>query len=277
MTPGTQRFAAVFARLRRRGRKALIPFVQGGDPDLDTTRRALLALQDAGADVLEVGIPFSDPLADGPTIQRASTRALARGTTPQSVLALVASLKRQLHAPVVVLSYWNPIQRYGDDHGQGIGSRNFLQAAARAGVAGLVIPDLPLEEAQAFRTEASRAGIATILLAAPTSAGARLRQIARQARGFIYYVSVTGTTGVRRRLTSEWEHGVNQLKLVTTTPICVGFGISTPRQAARVARIADGVIIGSALVAALEAPGLRSPEARARRAGKFLRPFRWAI
>jgi tryptophan synthase alpha chain len=242
---------ATFERLRRSRHKALIPFIMGGEPHLRTTSQLLLALEDAGADLIEVGIPFSDPLADGPIIQAASARALARGATPAGVLRAIAAVHRRLRAPVVCLSYWNPVVQFGD-HGRASSPTAFLRAARDAGVSGLIVPDLPVEEGATLQQAAVREGVASIFLAAPTSPPERLRAIARASRGFIYYVSVTGTTGVRRTLPPGLVQGVRQLKLLTTKPVCVGFGISTPAQAVAVARIADGVIVGSALLKAIE-------------------------
>ena len=260
------RLRATFDRLRRSGRKALIPFLMGGDPDLETTARLIRVLADAGADIVEIGVPFSDPLADGPVIQRASSRALARGATPRDVLDMVRSVSSDVSAPVVLLSYWNPIVQYP----------GFVDRARRAGVSGVVVPDLPPEEANGFRHSAKSAGVATIFLASPTSSPDRLRRIARASEGFIYYVSLTGTTGVRDRLSSDWLHGVRQLKLITTKPVCVGFGISTPAQASAVARAADGVIIGSALLKTLE-PFRHRRAALVRRASVMIRQFRKAV
>jgi tryptophan synthase alpha chain len=241
--------------LSRNGRKALIPFIMAGDPDLMTTEALLPALAEAGADLIEIGIPFSDPLADGPVIQRAASRALAAGTTPQAVLARLSPIAHRIEVPLVLLTYWNPVMQYGrrgSAPANGATGHTFAAAAAEAGVSGVIIPDLPPEEAEGFCAAARQHGLATIFLAAPTSPPARLRRIARSSEGFIYYVSLTGTTGVRDRLPSEWLSGVRQLKRITTKPICVGFGISTPAHAAQVARIADGVIVGSALVKRLE-------------------------
>ncbi len=262
-----ERIRDAFNRLRRSRRKALIPFVMGGDPDVRTTERLLGALQDAGADLIEVGIPFSDPLADGPIIQRASSRALAHGVTPPAILRAIARASRRVRVPVVLLSYWNPIAR---------NPRAFVRAAAQAGVSGIVVPDLPPEEAGLFRQAAKLAGIAPIFLAAPTSPASRLRRIVRASEGFIYYVSVTGTTGVRAHLSSELAHHVRQLKLLTTKPICVGFGISTPAQAGEVARLADGVIVGSALIRAME-PHLNSRAQLIRAAQTVVRRLRRAV
>jgi len=248
----------------------------GGDPDLETTRELILAVAEAGADLIEVGIPFSDPLADGPIIQRASSRSLERGTTPNALLETVAKVSRRINVPVVLLSYWNPILQYGNGRLKRIDPTRFVRDAKRCGACGVIVPDLPPEEGQAFRRIAEQAGIATVFLAAPTSPPQRLRQIAQASSGFIYYVSVTGTTGVRERLPREWLHGVRQLKLITTTPICVGFGISTPSQAETIARVADGVIVGSALLRAME-PYLRQKHRMVREAFAFVNRFRNAV
>ena len=263
-----------FQRLRQSGRKALIPFIMGGDPDLRATGPLLLALQDAGADVIEVGIPFSDPLADGPVIQAASARALSRGATPQRVLAAVASVRARLRVPVVALTYWNPVLQFSDGGTPG-SVRAFARVVRASGLSGVIVPDLPVEESGALRQAAAAERLCAILLAAPTSGPARLRMIARASQGFIYYVSVTGTTGVRRQLPASLVQGVRQLKLLTTKPVCVGFGISTPAQAAAVARVADGVIVGSALIQAMD--GARSRSAVLRRAAGFVARLRRAV
>jgi tryptophan synthase alpha chain len=267
-----ERIRTVFDRLRRQHRKALIPFIMGGDPSVATTPQLLLALQDAGADLIEVGIPFSDPLADGPVIQAASGRALTSGANPPQVLAAIASVRARLRVPVVCLTYWNPVVQFGRN---GSSPDAFARAAADSGVSGLIVPDLPTEEGQTLRQAAGRQRLATIFLAAPTSPPDRLRTIARASEGFIYYVSVTGTTGIRRQLPATLVHGVRQLRLLTTKPVCVGFGISTPAQAATVARLADGVIIGSALIRAMECAAGR--RALLRTATSFIRRFRRVI
>ncbi len=299
-----QRISAAFDRLRREGRKALIPFIVGGDPTRSMTESLLLTLEDAGADLIEVGIPFSDPLADGPTIQAAAARALAHGTTPETVLDAVAAVRQRLTVPVVGLSYWNPIAQFsvnglarGAKHAQhrrapvdmsasahqqqpADGSyvdevprvSDFLRRAHESGLSGLIIPDLPIEESRTLRQLALREQIASIFLAAPTSSAKRLRAVAQASQGFIYYVSVTGTTGVRRELPPQFVRGVRQLQRLTTKPICVGFGISTPAQVTAVAKVADGVIIGSALIRAVAEGTNRA--AKLRRAGTFLRQLR---
>jgi len=267
---------AVFERLRRSRRKALMPFIMGGDPDLPTTGKLLRVLAEHGADLIEVGVPFSDPLADGPTIQRASSRALARGTTPEAVLECIRRAAARVPAPILLLSYWNPIVQYGTGRSHAADPTPFLRDARAAGVCGVIVPDLPVEEGEGFRASALRAGVDPIFLAAPTSPPERLRRIARCSEGLIYYVSVTGTTGARRRLSHEWLDGVRQLKLITTKPVCVGFGISTPSQAASVARAADGVIVGSALIRTME-PHLRRPRALLKSASAFVRRLRRAV
>ena len=260
---------ATFERLRRAHRAALIPFVMGGDPSLALTGPLLIALEDAGADVIEVGIPFSDPLADGPVIQAASARALAHGATPRRILGAIAAIRPRLRVPLVCLTYWNPVLQFG------AGPAAFVRAVHQSGFSGIIVPDLPVEEGAPLRQAASREGLATIFLAAPTSPPDRLRAIAKASEGFIYYVSVTGTTGVRRILPPELFHGVRQLKLLTTKPVCVGFGISTPSQAALVARVADGVIVGSALVRAIA--GMRGRDSIVRAAASIVRRLRHAV
>jgi tryptophan synthase alpha chain len=264
---------ATFERLRRARRKALIPFIIGGDPSLAATGPLLLALQEAGADVIEVGIPFSDPLADGPVIQAGVARALARGATPARVLDAVAAVRPRLRVPVVALTYWNPVAQFSGGT-PATGVRAFVRRAGACGVSGVIVPDLPVEEGRLL-CEAAPPDFATIFLAAPTSPPARLRLIARASTGFIYYVSVTGTTGVQQALPPALVEGVRQLRLLTTKPICVGFGISTPAQAAGVARVADGVIVGSALVR--ELAGARSRKDLLRRAGALVRRLRRAV
>ncbi len=269
------RIRDTFKRLRRARQSALIPFIMGGDPDCATTAALLIALQEAGADLIEVGIPFSDPLADGPVIQASTARALARGATPERVLRAIASVRHRLSIPVLCLSYWNPIVQF---HAKGAAPTPelFLKRAAASGVSGLIVPDLPVEEGAALRVLAARQGIDTVFLAAPTSPPERLRAIARASEGFIYYVSVAGTTGVRHTLPEALAHGVRQLRLLTTKPICVGFGISTPGQAAAVAKMADGVIIGSALIRAIQsARGGRA--AQVHRARSFIKQLRQVL
>ncbi|MBI4354874.1 MAG: tryptophan synthase subunit alpha [Candidatus Omnitrophica bacterium] len=266
---------AVFRQLRREQRKAFIPFVMAGDPSLAQTASLVDALVESGADVVELGVPFSDPLADGPTIQRAAQRALRHQVSLADVLGLVRRLRRRHAVPLVLLTYYNPVYRFGEGAGRGAqGPRRFLIAARVAGVDGVIIPDLPAEEARSLVAEARRQRVAAILLAAPTSSPARLTRIVRMSRGFIYFVSLTGTTGARRHLPVELEAQVRRLRRMTRTPVCVGFGIAAPQEARRVARVADGVIVGSALVRVIERHrGRRLKQA----VGRFARQLRRAI
>ncbi len=237
------RIDSLFSRLRRKKRKALIAYVTAGFPSLKILPRLVAALAEEGADLVEIGIPFSDPLADGPTIQAASSEALRRGVTVDQVFEQVRRIRKRANGlPVVFMTYYNPVFHYG--------IRAFCRKAALCGVDGLIVPDLPPEESQDLSREARKAGIALIFLASPTSSPGRLRKIAQVSRGFIYCVSLTGVTGARDSLTVNFKI-VEQLKRITKMPICVGFGISTAGQAAGYARRADGVIIGSALINAM--------------------------
>ena len=233
-----------FHELRARKEKALIPFITAGDPDLATTQELVWAFEKAGADILELGVPFSDPLADGTTIQRASQRALEHGSTLTAVITLVERIRDRSQVPVVLMSYVNPILR--------MGAQEFATRAGNAGVDGVVIPDLPPEEAQELPSFCEAAGVHTIFLAAPTSTDARLRHIVEASRGYIYYVSLKGVTGARDTLEAGLESSLTRLRRLTDKPIAVGFGIGTPAQASAVARLADGVIVGSAIVECIE-------------------------
>jgi tryptophan synthase alpha chain len=237
-----------------------MPFLMAGDPSLADTRATLLALQAAGADLIELGIPYSDPLADGPVIQAAAGRALAAGTTPGAVLEMVASLKTELTLPVVLFTYSNPLLNRGME--------TFCRDAAAAGAAGLVVPDLPLEEAETLSPIATAHGLDLVLLVAPTTPVERMARIHGASRGFTYLVSVTGVTGMRSSLETRVEPLVQQLKAQGSTPVAVGFGISGPEQARQVRQWgADGAIVGSALVkqmAAAHAAGTDVAEAAAR-------------
>ncbi|MFM7675949.1 MAG: tryptophan synthase subunit alpha [Synechococcus sp.] len=230
-----------FALLAQERRCALMPFLMAGDPDLATTRAALLALQHNGADLIELGIPYSDPLADGPVIQAAASRALAAGTTPARVLELLAGLRGELTIPVVLFTYSNPLLNRGME--------TFCREAAAAGAAGLVVPDLPLEEAEKLSSIAAAEGLDLVLLVAPTTPPERMARIHAASRGFTYLVSVTGVTGVRSNLEGRVEPLVQRLQAQGGSPVAVGFGISGPEQARQVRTWgADGAIVGSALV-----------------------------
>jgi tryptophan synthase alpha chain len=247
MSRPVSRIDALFADLRARGRKALMPYVTAGDPSLDLTGKLVLELARRGADVIELGVPFSDPLADGPTIQRASQRALAARTTLRGILSLVRDLRARTEIPLVLMTYYNPIHAYTEE--------SFLAHAREVGVDGVIVPDLPPDEGGAFLDRAAKAGIDAILLVAPTSPDARIRMIAERSRGFLYYVSLTGVTGSRDRLAADLSERLARIRALTPKPIAVGFGISTPDQAAKVAPLADGVIVGSALIDQWERAG----------------------
>ncbi|MEA5576755.1 tryptophan synthase subunit alpha [Anabaena sp. UHCC 0451] len=235
-----------FETLRRNQECALIPFITAGDPDLETTAQALQVLDRSGADIIELGVPYSDPLADGPVIQAAATRALARGTTLDQVLEMLQATTPSLQAPIILFTYYNPILHRGID--------KFLEQIKAAGVAGLVVPDLPLEEAAGLLKPASEVGIDLTMLVAPTSSAQRIEAIARASQGFIYLVSVTGVTGMRSQMESRVADLLTQIRSVTDKPIGVGFGISDIEQARQVREWgADAAIVGSAIVKRLAA------------------------
>lgn len=230
-----------FKSLKASSQCALIPFITAGDPDLQTTVEALKVLDQSGADMIELGVPYSDPLADGPTIQAAATRALQRGVRWDQVLEMIKEVAPQLKAPLILFTYYNPILNRGIEF--------FLKEIAAAGVKGLVVPDLPLEEAESLLKPASEIGIEVILLVAPTSPKERIEAIALQSQGFIYLVSVTGVTGMRTEIESRVQDILLQMRTITDKPIGVGFGISEPEQAKQVKDWgADAVIVGSAVV-----------------------------
>ena len=230
-----------FETLRRNQECALIPFITAGDPDLETTAKALQVLDHAGADMIELGVPYSDPLADGPVIQAAATRALQRGTTLEQVLEMLKEISPSLRSPIILFTYYNPILHRGVD--------KFLGQIKEAGVSGLVVPDLPLEEAAGLLKPASEVGIDLTLLVAPTSSPERIEAIARASQGFIYLVSVTGVTGIRTEMHTRVGDLLQQIRNVTDKPIGVGFGISDTQQARQVqAWGADAAIVGSAVV-----------------------------
>ncbi|EDX73319.1 tryptophan synthase, alpha subunit [Coleofasciculus chthonoplastes PCC 7420] len=230
-----------FETLRQRSECAFIPFITAGDPDLVTTAQALRVLDKSGADMIELGVPYSDPLADGPTIQAAATRALKRGVRLDDVLAIAQEVTPDLKAPIILFTYYNPILNRGIEV--------FLKQIAAAGIAGLVVPDLPLEEAESLIQPATEIGIEVVLLVAPTSRKARIDAIAKKSQGFIYLVSVTGVTGMRSQVASSVPDLLGEMRAVTDKPIGVGFGISQPEQARQVKQWgADAVIVGSAFV-----------------------------
>ncbi len=231
---------ATLAALKREGRTALVPFLTAGDPDLATTEELIHTLVEAGADLIELGIPFSDPMADGPTIQAASERALLAGTTLAGVLQLVTRVRERTNVPIILMGYYNPVFVFGP--------ALFALAAAEAGVDGLLLVDVPFEEADEIHTELKKNGIDLISLLAPTTPLARMRQLAATGEGYLYYVSMTGVTGTQRIDTAAIAAQVREIQELSPVPVAVGFGITSPEDAAAVARFADAVVVGSALV-----------------------------
>ena len=234
------RLADRFAAIRREGRAGLVTYTTAGDPDLPRSADILLTLDRAGADVLEIGVPFSDPLADGPVIQRATERALAAGGSLRKTLGLVASIRGRILAPMVIFSYANPIMRMGVEP--------FARAAADAGVDGVLALDLPIEEAAGFREALAAVGVDTIFLLSPTTTDARISKAAELGRGFLYGISRLGVTGARDTVASGAESLVRRIRARSDMPIALGFGISTPAHVAEVGAYADAAVVGSALV-----------------------------
>ncbi|WP_269622590.1 tryptophan synthase subunit alpha [Prochlorococcus marinus] len=233
--------AKTFTQIKKEGRIALMPFIMAGDPDLQTSSEILLGLQEKGADIIELGIPYSDPLADGPIIQFAASRALSSGTSPKTVLRMLRDIKDKLTIPVILFTYSNPLLSYGMDL--------FCKDASDAGAAGLVVPDLPLEEAEKLSSIASSRELDLVLLIAPTTPEERMKTIAEKSNGFIYLVSVTGVTGERSLLQDRVQLLVKKIKQFTSKPVAVGFGISDANHVRKVRNWgADGAIVGSALV-----------------------------
>ena len=238
------RIAETFEQLGARGEKALIAFITAGDPCLSMTEECILEMERSGADIIELGVPFSDPMADGPTIQKSSERALSAGTTLPGILDMVRSVRRRSRIPIVLMGYFNPVFLHG--------VKKFARDAALAGVDGVLLVDLPPEEAVEFSKIFSSAGIDLIYLLAPTSDTARIEKVAGLCSGFVYYVSVTGVTGVRQNVADSLVEKVECIKKRIPLPVAVGFGISDAAQAASVAHSADGVVVGSAIVKLFE-------------------------
>ena len=245
------RIVESFSRLKRERRKGLVVYIGAGDPDLESTRRLALAFADAGVDVLELGVPFSDPLADGLVNQLAAQRGLESGTTPPGVLQTVAAIRRESQIPIVLYIYFNLIHRAGMER--------FIADAAKAGVDGLLVLDLPPEESDNYEALMHKAGLCNIYLVAPTTPGDRMELIVKRGAGFIYYISREGVTGMQAKVASNLAEQVAKIRAHTALPIAVGFGISNPEQAKLVAKDADGVVVGSAVVNQIAHHG-KSPE-----------------
>ncbi len=234
------RISEVFSVLRETGRRAFIPYTMAGEPSLEETPEILRLLQDSGADLIELGVPFTDPLADGPVIQAASERALRRGVTLRKILRMLRKARRTIEVPIVLMTYYNPVFKYGVER--------FVEDAKEARVEGVIIPDLPPDEAEGFIDVSRRFHLDTIFLLAPTSTEDRIALVAERSTGFIYYVSITGITGARLKGLRHTERMIKRIKGYTDKPVAVGFGVKRPQEARDVSRIADGVIVGSEIV-----------------------------
>tara|TARA_A100001035_G_scaffold82250_1_gene63961 strand:+ start:2089 stop:2931 length:843 start_codon:yes stop_codon:yes gene_type:complete len=255
-----------FYNLKSNKKLALMPFIMAGDPNVEITSEILLKLQENGADLIELGIPYSDPLADGPTIQLSASRALKAGTTPRKVITILDSLKGKLNIPIVLFSYLNPLLCFGFEE--------FCDMASNAGVSGLIIPDLPLEEAYKFSNVVRTYSMDLILLVAPTTPFERMKKISNYSKGFTYLVSVTGVTGERNKMENRVENLITKLKQINNNPIAVGFGISTPEHINKVREWgADGVIIGSAFVKRISSSSKKDV---VNQVGKFCKEMRLA-
>jgi tryptophan synthase alpha chain len=229
-----------FNQLRQQKRKAFIAFVTAGDPDLETTAKLVLEFEKSGVDIVELGVPFSDPLADGPTIQASSERALKKGVNLSKIFTLVKKLRQSTALPLALMLYYNPIFHYGEE--------KFIKDCQHAGVDGIIVPDLPPEEAEDLIRLARKANITTTFFIAPTTTKERMRLIADKTTGFIYYVAVTGVTGARQGMPPLVTEQIKTAKRITKKPICVGFGVSTPEQVKSISKLADGVVVGSAII-----------------------------
>jgi tryptophan synthase alpha chain len=261
------RIAETFARCRARGEAALVTYVMAGDPELATSKAMAVACAEGGADLVELGIPFSDPIADGPTIQAAAERALAASTTTRDVLAVAAHLRARSDVPIALMGYLNPILSHGIEA--------FARDCRKAGVDALIVPDLLPEEAGEIAPVLAAHGVRIVFLLAPTSPPERIEAAARVASGFLYFVSVTGVTGARKSAPAEIGPTVAAVRSRSPVPVVIGFGVSTPEQARALAPLADGVVVGSAIVQRIAAGGTRS--ARAGRVRKFVASLKRAL
>ncbi len=256
-----------FDWLQSKNEKALVGFITAGDPDLESTRELFSVIEEGGADIIELGVPFSDPLADGPVIQAASQRSLKSGTTLKKIIQLVREIRQSSQLPIVLMTSFNPVFVYGQEA--------FVKDAVEAGVDGVIVPDLPPEEAGEFDQLAETSGLDLIYLLAPTSTPERIEMIGQKSRGFVYYVSLTGVTGVRSSLAQGVADRVGQIKQATPLPVLIGFGISGPEQAKAAAECSDGVIVGSALVRMIEE--ISDPAERNKKLGVFVRTMKQSL
>ncbi|HUH65130.1 MAG TPA: tryptophan synthase subunit alpha [Syntrophales bacterium] len=240
----TGRIENKFGDLKQKNQKALVVYLTAGDPGLETTRRLVLSLQEAGADIVEIGVPFSDPTADGPIIQAASQRALRSGVTLSGILDMIENLRSDCEIPIVLFGYYNPIFSYG--------SEQFALRAKKVGVDCILVVDLPPEESHELRQYTDPAGLDFISLIAPTTNDGRIRQISKNATGFLYYISITGVTGTAKPVAENIKTDVARIRRTTSLPVVIGFGISAPVQASEIASYADGIVVGSAFVNLIE-------------------------
>jgi len=261
------RISQTFERLRSQGEKALIPFITAGDPDLHATEKLILMLEKSGADLIELGVPFSDPMADGPTIQMASERSLAHRTNLKMILELVKRVRVKTTIPIILMGYYNPFFIYG--------MKRLAHDAKDAGVDGILTVDLPPEEASEMKEQTDSTGLDLIFLLAPTSDEARISLIVKNASGFLYYVSLTGVTGIRSKLDKDIRKQVEKIKKSTDLPIGVGFGISTPMHAKMVAKWADAVVVGSAIIKIIEKS--RSKKQMVQKVSRFVSSLKRAM
>lgn len=239
-----------FKELKQNSKKALIAFITAGDPDFDSTVQYVQALEKGGADIIELGVPFSDPLADGPIIQKSALRALQSGTTLKKIIQMVSQIRKFSSIPIILMGSYNPVFKYGED--------KFVADAVNSGVDGIIIPDLPPEEAESLNKLARSNGLDMIFLLAPTSTEERIKVASEMTGSFLYYISLTGVTGTRQKMAEDLNENILKIKRISSKPIAIGFGISNPEQAAAAAGIADGVVVGSAIVKIIE----KSPEAK---------------
>jgi len=262
----------VFERLSIKKEKALIPYVCCGDPNLNFTRELVCKFSAEGADIIELGIPYSDPIADGPIIQRAGQRALSAGARIEEIFEMVAALRPMINTPLVIMTYYNPIYRYG------VGQ--FVQKAVDSGIDGLIVPDLPMEEFGELKMEAARSGIDLILMVAPTSSEQRIKKIAERSQGFLYCVADTGVTGSRKSLAAGLNYYISRVRRLTEMPLAVGFGVSGPETARSIARFADGVIVGSSIIEKIESRldmVEKSPELAAKEVAEYVGRLKEAV
>ena len=261
------KISRTFEKLRSEGRKALIPFITAGYPDINTTEKFIYELEKSGADLIELGVPFSDPMADGPVIQMASERSLANGTNLKTILELVKKVRKKTEIPIILMGYYNPFFIYG--------LKRISRDAKDAGVDGFLIVDLPPEEAGEMKAQTDSAGLDIIFLLAPTSDDKRINLITKNGTGFIYYVSLTGVTGIRSELDRDIRKQIKKIRRKTRLPIGVGFGISSPAHAKRVAKWADAVVVGSAIIKIVE--NSSSKKQMVQRVGKFVNDLKKAM